>query len=463
MKRLAPVVAFCLILLLGSADAQAGGAVREVGLEHFHPVLFQEDGLEGGCGAGDDGTTEAGGGAFERDDGGRTIRFFERPPAEDWPGALGDVYGDGYGSTGCGEARVPVVIPNGTDTVRVRFTGDRHIDGFDANAGAELIQTVSLRYPAGNNATHEVFAPDAGSADLGAIVIPPFTAHHEGPAEVAWYFEDRGFSGLGQGSPNPISGQDFSATVTDAVVSFSTTRTDLHTASVRDSREGTQLTKEHRVEVDLQAPGEGGFSALYVKVAPGLELGRVVAPDGTDLGPAQTYDGEGVLGQDQTYLVLELEEDGVLAMVPAPLTAAHGPGIYRFVFVERSGIEVSPALQPMSLILLATPLPFAVLAWMEARAFRKEAFGGFARSARNLQGGVVLVSLYYGAVLLSAALGGRLALMAVWPMPLEGLLLYVQVGLAVVAFTALWLVAREMFRMVWPREGALPGEAAETD
>lgn len=462
MKRVAPVVALCTLLLLGGAGAQAGGVVRDVGLEHFHPVAFQADHLQGGCGAGDAGTAEAGGGAFDRADGGTTIHFYERPPADDWPGALGGVYRDGYGSTGCGAATFPIDIPNGTGTVQVRFTGDRQIDGFDANVGAQLIQTVSLRYPAGNNATHEVFAPDAGPADMGPIVIPPFTAHHEGPAQVVWYFEDRGYSGLGQGSPNPVSGQDFRATVTDAVVSFSTTRPDLHTASVRDSRDGTQLTKEHRVDVDLPA-SEGAFSALHVKVAPGLDLDRVVAPDGTDLGPAQTYDGDGVLGQDQTYVVLELEEDGVLAMVPAPLTAAYGPGTYRFVFVERSGIEVSPALQPMSLILLATPLPFAVLAWMEARAFRKEAFGGFARSARNLQGGVVLVSLYYAAVVLSAALGGRLALMAVWPMPLEGLLLYVQVGLAVVAFTALWLVAREMFRMVWPRDESVAETAAGID
>ncbi len=436
MKRWLVVAALLLILpvVAGQSDART----PEVTFHQFHRIDFAQADFTSTCEIGGVVVSPMGTG----------FRFVEGRTPNDQDPLNDDLRGSiGFG---CGTMRARLNVLPTADHVVVRFQADR--ERGDAGNGAEdasLIQDLVLRdRDVKEIQSRAVFEPRTPSAEATAIEIP-FNGKLGGSIYVDWVFADPGTT---QQSPQStsLSGNNFRAGVDDAVVeAIGDALPSLVTAQVDDVRFGTQLRTQTQVAVRLPQFSQEA-PAISIRVGPALNLVRVTAPDGTDLGAPATFDG-GVLGLDHEGVVVVLSAANSQVVVPQSLVEVHGAGQYMFVFEENQGLVVSPALVPFSVVLLATPLPFAVLAWVESRAFRREAFGGYARSARNLQYAVTLVLLYYVAVVASAAVGGRLDLMALLPLPLEGVLLYIQLGVAGIAFIALWLVARELYMLVKPR------------
>jgi hypothetical protein len=246
-----------------------------------------------------------------------------------------------------------------------------------------------------------------------------------------------------------LSGQDFSATVTGVELRYLGLPVQGH-VSDRLEREGTLLVGHTRVGLDVADPAAGD---LRVEVAPGLSYSHVVAPDGERIGATASRTDAGPDGFDRTAVLVESLPGGALQVtVPRELLAAHGAGRYTLAFTSLGGVETFPWLLPFAVLVLLAPLPFALLAYRHVRRFEGESFGGFRRSARNLRVALVVAFAYYVAVLLSHFLGSRFELMAAWPMPVEAVLLYVQVAIAVAAFLALYAVARELYRITVPKE-----------
>lgn len=420
--------------VLGAID----GPVRDVTIHQFQDVTFIAADFFSDCETGDVDLALAG----------TMFEFIEWRSTDSQAVETG---GDGRLTSGCGTMRKPLDVLPGADHVVVRFEANREIVAAEAaNSGSPLIQDLVVREASLREVqSRAVFEPTAGEAKEFERFEFTFVGDVGDRIHIDWVFADANLD-IQAPISNPASGQAFGATVQAvSVESIREAAPSQVATSSKDIRDGTRFTTQHLVKV--QAPDfERWPSALRVRVAPGLDLARVIGPDGQDLGTPVTFEG-GVLGLDHQDVVVEFQPEFSQAVVPAALVGAHGAGEYVFVFEADRGIEVSPALLPFSIILLLTPLPFAALAWFESRAFRREAFGGYARSARNLQWAIGLVLAYYGAVVASAAAGGRLDLMAIRPVPLEGILLYLQLVVAGVAFTVLWLVARELYLLVKPR------------
>ncbi len=440
-----PVLVIAL-LLLPAVTSQSDSPVREVAFHQFQQIWFEDLQVLTSC--------ETGG--FVAEQAGLLVRFDETIDNNPVAGQSRDL--DPFLTSGCATLRTPLEVPSGTDHVVVRFEASRERTEFNEaiNAGAPLTQDLVVR-DAGLREVQSraVYDPGAPGSEFQPFQFT-FVGSLGGNIFLDWVFVDPGFSP--QSPVNPASGQAFGGAIRMATLeAVEPARSAQVRSETKDIRDGTRLTTQHSVMVDV-APFSGNGSSVHVRVASGLDLARVIGPDGQDLGAPATDHG-GALGYDHSEVVVGLHAEHTQAVVPQAAVERHGPGTYVFVFEKSRGLEVSTALVPVSVLLLATPLPFAVLAWIESRAFRREAFGGYARSARNLQYGVGLVFLYYAAVVASAAVGGRLDLMAVIPLPLEGVLLYVQLVLAGIAFTALWLVARELYLLVKPRPASALDDA----
>jgi len=361
---------------------------------------------------------------------------------------------DGRFAAGCGTASVTLRVPAGTERLEVRFGADRRIDALGA-LPPSFVQEVLVRDGTGATVAEE----DVFGASDPAQALTPFELEVPLPAgvtavTVSWRFADTGSPG---GVLDPASGAAYAATVEAPSIAFSGVPAPASVV-VAEDREGALVRTETRVVAEVPGPGQGDYAAaVRVRVGQEHAFDRLVAPDGAILREVTGADGPG--GPD---VLVEERSDGVRHVtVPPDVVAAHGAGAYTLVFEDVERLPSSAALTAAAWVLLAAPLPFAVVAFGQARAFEREAFGGFARSARNLRLAVLFVFAYYLVVVLSAVVSGRLDLMALWPMPLEGVLLYAQVVAAVVAFVVLWLVAREMYGMTRPRPLRQAGTAKE--
>ncbi len=445
--RVWPVILLALLVLPAASSTVA--PVREVAFHQFQPIQFVEANFFSNC--------EIGGVEFDADARGFTFIEGMSSTTTDPIDTESDEEYRGLTSAGCGTMRKEIRVLPTADHLIVRFEASRERDNRaplpGAGAAAPLIQDLVVRDAAIREIqSRAIFEPEEGSHPIAPFEFT-FVGDLGGELSIDWVFLDPGFN-ADEVTSTPIAGNALSGTVRNASIEATgAALPSLVSNSRSETRQGTELTTQH--EVAVQVPQfSGRASAVRVRVEAGLEVLRVIAPDGTDLGAPSTFTG-GILGLDHDGVAVQVASSYVQAVVPQSMVDKHGAGQYLFVFEQSRGMAVSAALVPFSIVLLVTPLPFAVLAWVESRAFRREAFGGYARSARNLQYGVVLVFLYYAAVVASAAAGGRLDLMALVPLPLEGVLLYVQLLLAGVAFTALWLVARELYLLVKPR--AEPG------
>lgn len=439
----ARVLRALLVLALVLLAAPAGGSQRsgdvEVGLDLHRAVDTRLMAAEDPCG-----------GRFTPSDDGTGFLYEEEDPSGE------DGLAGGYGSSGCGLARIGIVLPEGVSSLRASFFADRRIETFPASAPGESAQGVIIRdLDPPRRIVHqsEYFSPEEGAqADRSHEVrfdVPPALRN----ATLEFYFEDRPPLDGAAPASSPLSGRDFKAYVHDIGLL-------VHGAPVgdarvvrEDQREGTLLLDEVRVR--LQVPeATGGFLPVpRVRVPPEFDFASLRLPDGRVVTAQRSWNGS--LAGDA--VLVERDASGLRVRVPPDLVAGSGPGEYELVLQATQDVRVGPALLPLAVLLLAVPLPFAVLALVQARVFRREAFGAYRRAALYLMVGVVGMVAYYLFVVLSAFVAGRLDLMGVWPLPLEGWLLYAQVAAAGAAFVVLWLSARALYWITRPRPGARGG------
>lgn len=403
------------------------------------------------------------GGRFTPDSDGVGILYEE----DDASGDQG-VLGGGYTSSGCGYARLGVTLPPGASSIRVHFFADRRVDAFMFDPPGELRQGLLLRDLDTGLLVHqsEYFPSDAPSREdrmhfVGPVVVPSTLRN----AGLEFYFQDVPPVGEQTGAGlGPLSGRAFSAYLHDVEVVVEGDLVGDVTVQHSDEREGTLLLDEVRVRWTVPEGSDGTermdhFRPVpHVRVGPDFEFTSLRLPDGQVLRSARSWTGS---LPDDAAVLLDRNEEALEVVVTPALVGAGGAGTYEMVLRATESVRVSPALLPVALLLLAAPLPFAALALVQARVFHREAFGAYRRAARYLMLGVVGVLAYYLFVVASAFVAGRLDLMGVWPLPLEGWLLYVQVLSAGIAFMVLWLSARAMYWITRPRPGSGPFEDEE--
>lgn len=447
MHRLAVLVA--LIALAGTASAQdVASPVTSVAYDLFEPVSVQGLQLEqGGCGAG---RFHVGPDSFTFDEG--QAEAGQPPP--------------GYTAAGCGEAGLAIKVPFGTDHLHVRFEADRRIDTAPTSPFVSPVNfTQELWLLDGEGKTLYAvpyYHPTDPASPARSIAVPSlFLPVGLEEATLVWRFEDSAFL-LAPGAPasNPMSGRAVSATVSGISLEFSGVPAAGATVTLGSERQGTSLLRVATVDVPVPPTaalaGPNGSMDLWVRLDPAYTFRGVAAPDGTLLEATVTRLSEGPQGWDRSRLLVERTDRRLQVTVPGELLEAHGPGTYRLAFDAPGGANARPALIPVAIALLLTPVPFAIVAFRKAGTFAHEAFGHYRKSAQRLRLGVVLVGLYYAAVVASAFVGDRLDAMATIPMRAEAFLLYLQVAIAILAFTTLWLVAREMYLITQPRQEAPP-------
>ena len=111
---------------------------------------------------------------------------------------------------------------------------------------------------------------------------------------------------------------------------------------------------------------------------------------------------------------------------------------------------------------LAAPVGLAIVVDLQVRAFQREAFGHLRKAARNLRVMAWAVLVYYAGVLGGSLAVGDLGDMVRWPMPTAGLVVYVRVGAAVLAYTLALFVAKELYLVTRPGKLA-PGAPVDDD
>lgn len=432
MKRLAPIALLALLLAVPvSGDVDD---VRFVVTDHFWaPNLNDFETMVGACG----------GGTWLFD--GDLLRFIE---TDDDPNSVrGDV------ETSCGSARVVTDVPAGHDHVHLHFTSGRDVaitaDGVDVS----LVEELRVVDASTDTVLQVIPFRPTGASDVPATEYEPAAIRlPDGLARVAfeWYFEDRGTLSIGGVTPAATSGVDYQATIGRVLIEFSDIPVQASISSDTE-RHGNLLRETLSITTPIAAAGHMEPD-IRIRTEPHLRFDHVVLPDGTAFDAFATVEQATHVGYDLEVVQVEQQRAFLQVSLPAAMIAEHGEGNYTVRFISVETVEVVPALYPVLAVLFILPLPLAAVALRQANRFRREAFGSYRRSARNLQYAVVAVLIYYGAVVLSSLLSARLDLLVTWPLPGEAWAVYVQVVLAGGAFFTLWTVARELGAIVDPKD-----------
>ena len=120
------------------------------------------------------------------------------------------------------------------------------------------------------------------------------------------------------------------------------------------------------------------------------------------------------------------------------------------------------ALFMLAAAFLAAPVGLAIVVDLQVRAFQREAFGHLRKAARNLRVMAWAVLLYYAGVIAGSLAVGDLADMVAWPMPTSGLVVYIRVGAAILAYTLALFVAKELYLVTRPGKLA-PGAPVDDE
>lgn len=111
---------------------------------------------------------------------------------------------------------------------------------------------------------------------------------------------------------------------------------------------------------------------------------------------------------------------------------------------------MEPALVLLAALFMLAPAVLAGIVDWQVRQFQREAFGHLRKAARNLRVMAWAVLVYYAGVLAGSYALGDLAAMAEWPMPTEGVVVYVRIGAAAVAYVFALFVAKELYLVTRP-------------
>lgn len=123
---------------------------------------------------------------------------------------------------------------------------------------------------------------------------------------------------------------------------------------------------------------------------------------------------------------------------------------------------MEPLLVLLAACFMAAPVVLATIVDYQVRQFQHEAFGHLRKAARNLRIMAWAVLVYYAAVLGGSLVLGDLQTMAHWPMPASGLVLYVRIGAAIVAYVFALFVAKELYLVTRPGK-MVPGAPHEDE
>jgi hypothetical protein len=389
--------------------------------------------------------------------------FQEISPGEDDAGP-NPVFPGGYASAAWCDAYLNLTSPGPMEHLHVRFLADRSVEEYDVSPpGYGFRQTIEV-YAEGADRppAQPVFGEQDGPSPELPVSPPPFQVPPSGPFTVHWNFEDTNHYLFNNAFTFALSGEDYASRVRQVVLEYSGLRVDGWHVHEHDRREGSVLLGETVVAV----PSAGPDSNLRLRAEKTLAFDRVVAPDGTVLRETVGPDPERGYGPTLPADVVLVEADAgdyLQVTVSRDFVRAHGEGEYKVYLTSVDTIQTIPWLVPIVALILLVPLPFAFFAYRRVRVYEREAFGAYRRSARNLRIALVVTLLYYATVVASALVAGRLRLLTVWPMPVEAILIYVQVVVAVGAFVALYSVANEMYRVIAPPKPAAsrPGSEAQ--
>ena len=122
---------------------------------------------------------------------------------------------------------------------------------------------------------------------------------------------------------------------------------------------------------------------------------------------------------------------------------------------------MEPLLVVLAAGFMAAPVVLATIVDFQVRQFQHQAFGHLRKAARNLRVMAWAVLVYYAAVLGGSLVLGDLQKMAEWPIASEGLVIYIRIGAAIVAYALALMVAKELYLVTRPGKMA-PG-APEDD
>lgn len=111
-------------------------------------------------------------------------------------------------------------------------------------------------------------------------------------------------------------------------------------------------------------------------------------------------------------------------------------------------------------VFMAAPIALALVVDWQVRQFQREAFGHLRRAARNLRIMAWAVLVYFFGVLGGSLAIGDLGDMIQWPMPTEGLVIYIRIGAAILGYVFALFVAKELYLVTRPGKLA-PGAPTE--
>lgn len=111
---------------------------------------------------------------------------------------------------------------------------------------------------------------------------------------------------------------------------------------------------------------------------------------------------------------------------------------------------MEPMLVLVAAVFLAAPVVLATIVDFQVRQFQHEAFGHLRKAARNLRVMAWAVLVYYAAVLAGSYALGELPQMAEWPLSTAGLVIYIRIGAASVAYGFALFVAKELYLVTRP-------------
>lgn len=363
---------------------------------------------------------------------------------------------------GCGSAAFTAAVPTGTDHLHVRFIADRVVNAQMPDFTVNFTQELHIAFDGGPSLVQSYFQASDFTQPPTAF-DPPAVPVPDGARQVVvtWTFKDHGAPNQVRlvseftGAPSPVSAQTMNVTVTAPQIEFSgpaVLGTVRQAHRVIEDKESQQT----RVAIDVQPELMQAFQVnLRVEVDETLRLVEVITPNGTHLrqfssNPLAGTPGFRAYSPEGGVPLVEPRIDFYRATLPGQIVAAHGAGTYTFVFAREVPLDGPFELLLVVFLVLALPLLMGTRALVGVWAFRREAFGLYKKSSSALLLGVLLTLAYYLAFVIQLLQQGQYQVMAHWPVTSRGLLLYVNVLLAVAALAAFGIVGRYLAGITRP-------------
>ncbi len=346
---------------------------------------------------------------------------------------------------GCGESLFFLPLPPGTRAVDVQFMADRIIRQTSQLDLPKSMEQQLRIYDQKRSvvATFDYF--DRSSAEHEARLPFQFQVAVQPDQQnvtLGWRFGDVGQT-FGQAAVNPLFGQAFSSTVTEARVVLLGIPATIE--NVRQERVGVQegsvqSTTMVEVVVPSTLGGVSGRLSLHVRVTSDLAFSHVVGPAGETL-PAR-------------YLASSEAGGAREVVITGNATALYGPGLYRIVFSSATTLYSSPGSYAFALVILAIPAAAGLLAVRNARAFRRQATPQFAITAATLDRVVIAMLAAYVVLPITVIAGSRLPLLTTVPLNNEAGLVYFLIVFAFAGFVIVGFVGRRQLSSIMRAEAA---------